>query len=119
MAQVRALSTHETYELLGVGLRCLDLLALDELWTDAAKTNDPSAPVIGKQMLSLMRGLSTRSGEVGQLLLVTRYELNAYWPQLRDFWRPTAEREILALDSWLGEDAKLGDAGVSAAKDLE
>jgi hypothetical protein len=120
MAEVLSLGIEQRRELLDFGVRCIDLLSLDVLWTEAAKAGDPAAPEIGGQMIRLIEDLRPRSGEVGELLRATRVELNAYWPHLRDFWRRSAEREIVALDKWLtAEYEGLGDAGVSIAQVLD
>jgi hypothetical protein len=120
VAEVPSISDLQRYDLLRFGHDCLGLLALDELWTEAAKTNDESAPTLGREMRTLIERLMPRSDEVAVQLLTTASELNTYWPALRDFWGRTSEREIRRLDWWLRieHEGLFGNAGVSAANEL-
>lgn len=108
-------SLRDRYELLESGQRLLELLTLDDLWTEAASEGDSAAPEIGRRMLQLIEQLRLGTGQVERLILGERVELNAYWPELRRSWGTAGEPEVAALDQWVEQYGGLGDAGVSAA----
>ena len=120
MSDFHSLNDQQRYDLLQFGHNSLSLLATDELWTEAARTGDPFAPELGRQMQDLMERLMRRSNEVAALLFLTQSEVDVYWPDLRESWRQTSNREITALDWWLRTEyfGLLGTAGATVARTL-
>lgn len=109
------LTLHDRYEALTIALRGLELLSLDDLWSEAVQSGDSVAPSIGKQMLGHLELIGERSTWLERIASDNREELNASWPALRDAWYPSREAEIKTLDAWITEYGGFGNAVAATA----
>lgn len=108
---VRTPALKDRYDLLNLGLQCLDILVLDDLWNEAVGAKNPLSRDIGVQLIDELKVVSERSGWARKVISNSRDELNAYWPTLRDRFIPAANVEIKEFDRWLNEYDGLGNAG--------
>lgn len=99
------------------GLKSVELLMLDDLWTLAVTQRDPEAADIGRRMNTLMEQLGEQSNRVTELIESNRSVLSDGWPSMSESWQLSQEQRE-ALDGYIEERGGLGAAGVQFAAEL-
>lgn len=112
------LSLNDRLYLLHFSTDALDLLLLDDLWSDAANMKDPRAATVGRAMVSSIETLRGRIGPLSGLLTQAAPYLDSNWPAMLERWElPPAEAH--RLDRYVSERGGLGAAGVELAQSLD
>lgn len=117
MALATKYSVDDNERLLEFGVASIEVLALDDLWTDAVRDNDPAAADIGGHVSQLIQQLQEGCGGVADLLEGVRGQLNSEWVSVLESWK-LSEDGAAAIQAYISEKGGLGEAGVAIARAL-
>lgn len=117
VAPTVGVTVYSRSKLVEFGSSSIELLMLDDLWTEAAEGGDTKAAVaLGRRMEALIRDiLKQHRGGLPKLLRGQREALNAAWPDMCERWG-LSYHKIQALETYFAENGgSLGDAGAALA----
>lgn len=102
MALATKYSVDDNERLLEFGVASIEVLALDDLWTDAVRDNDPAAADIGGHVSQLIQQLQEGCGGVADLLEGVRGQLNSEWVSVLESWK-LSEDGAAAIQAYISE----------------